>query len=392
MNDILLNFKDGHGQFSFEIKLSENRWVDKDTGYLYCDNAIFGHTGVQEYYASEIEMDTGLDANQIIKVHRFPDDVFTDEVMASYEGKTVTREHPKEQVNKTNNRIYDVGTILKVWRDGENIRGKIVIKDMETIEDIVDGKMTALSLGYRAKLERLANGEFKQTDIHINHLAIVKQGRAKNARIMDSKPKERNIMNLFGWLKGQKVRPNDDGTITIMDGDTVEDEKTEIEDTKYTTKTSTIIDETETYDDETGESSSTRTVTENRDRSVEEEEKDKDKAEDLQDEQKNENEEEENKEVMDEKMIKELQDSLAQVKAELKSFKEEQRTAFDDVNPVNTGNDIEDQDKEVKYTLDFERDEKLRKTFWDLYTNPTSHGSFSEFNSFRKKANKNISV
>lgn len=94
---------------------------------------------------------------------------------------------------------------------------------------------------------------------------------------------------------------------------------------------------------------------------------------------------------MNEAMLKELKDSLLQeVKAELKSFKEEQKSAFEDVKPVNTK--IEDEQEKDPYKLDFERDEKLRKTFWDLYTNPTSHGSFSEFNSFRKKVNKNTVV
>nr|MDD5293392.1 DUF2213 domain-containing protein [Candidatus Izemoplasmatales bacterium] len=268
----LIGFTDGKGTFSFQIKLSENRTIDKDTGYLYCKDAIFGHTGVQEYYASEI----GEDGNRIVKVHRLPEDVFSDEAMASIEGKSVTRLHPDEMVNSKNYRYYDVGTILKVWQDGENVLGNIVIKDMETIKDITEHRLEALSLGYTAKLIDIGDGEYKQTNITVNHLAVVKKGRAENARIMDEAPdtigKEAKKMGLFDWIFGKRIKAEEDGTFRVLkDEDTSETKteedskgKIEVKDRVHTTVTTTTIEETDKYDDETGEGESERTVSEKR--------------------------------------------------------------------------------------------------------------------------------
>lgn len=201
--DKVFQFVDGRGKFRFEIKLSENRRYDEKTGYLYCDNAILGHTGVQEYYAYEL----GMGENEIIKVNRLAEDVFSDEAMASIKGKSVTKYHPKKWVTKDNYRDLEIGTILDVRRDGENVVGDLVIKDADAIMDILDGNMEALSLGYEAKLVKMEdNDEYKQTELYINHVALLKQGRARNARIADEDivKKENGKMGIFNFLKKQK--------------------------------------------------------------------------------------------------------------------------------------------------------------------------------------------
>lgn len=367
MNDYkLVSFKDGRATFSFEIKLSENRWIDKDTGYLYCDNAIFGHTGVQEYYGYELGMD--LEDDKIVKVHRFAEDVFSDEAMASIEGKSLTILHPKESVNNKNYKDLEVGTILKVWREGENVVGKIVVKDMEAIEAITEGRYQSLSLGYRATLEPIKDGkEYKQTKLYINHLALVSKGRAKNARIMDEdinlKDKEKKSMGLFDWLIGKRIKPNSDGSIEILkDEEKVVEEEVKVNEEKVEdTKVEEIIEQKTVVDEKPKE------------------EINKEKEENL----------EMTKEEMQAFRDELKAELLEEMKAKSKTVVvEDNDNVFKKTEVVETVK-IEDEDSNViKLSLDFKRDEELKKIYYDMYTNPMAHGgSFKELEAFRKKAN-----
>lgn len=390
--DKVFQFVDGRGKFRFEIKLSENRRYDEKTGYLYCDNAILGHTGVQEYYAYEL----GMGENEIIKVNRLAEDVFSDEAMASIKGKSVTKYHPKKWVTKDNYRDLEIGTILDVRRDGENVVGDLVIKDADAIMDILDGNMEALSLGYEAKLVKMEdNDEYKQTELYINHVALLKQGRARNARIADEDivKKENGKMGIFNFLKNKRVQLNDDDTITIL------------EDTVYVNKSTTKVEEERTYDSETGEETTKRKVEEEtkshqeestpKQKGLYDEEKEpKDtqeetKVEDTQtEEQPKENQTEketEEKEFtdMDAEQLKAMREELKkEVLQELQASKG--KGLFDDVNPLDTEK-VDPQKKGLE--LNFEKDEKLRKKVYDKMTNPMAHdGDFKAMKSFAKKA------
>lgn len=358
----LIGFTDGKGTFSFQIKLSENRTIDKDTGYLYCKDAIFGHTGVQEYYASEI----GEDGNRIVKVHRLPEDVFSDEAMASIEGKSVTRLHPDEMVNSKNYRYYDVGTILKVWQDGENVLGNIVIKDMETIEDITEHRLEALSLGYTAKLIDIGDGEYKQTNITVNHLAVVKRGRAENARILDeainANGKEKKKMGLFDWLFGKRIQAEADGSFRVLkDEEAVEDEVKPVE------------DETVVQDEAKPEV----------------EDKPNDEAEEVHEEIPGADEPEDKGEedtIMTDEQKKALLDEMrAEVVESLKSDPAFKKSVFGDV--------VLDADPTPAGTpeYDYEQDEKLRIAYYDMLTNPAAHGGdWRRLDAFRKNATQKV--
>ena len=371
-------FVDGKGNFSFQIKLSEKRRIDKETGYLYCDEAIFGHTGVQEYHAQEI--DKG--GREIVKVHRFAEDVFSDEAMASIEGKSVTRLHPNEAVTAGNYRNYDVGTILKVWRDNDNVVGNIVIKDMETIEDIIEHRMESLSLGYRAKLVDLGNGEFKQTDITVNHLAVVERGRAVNARIMDESPnidrKEKTSMSFIEKLFGRKIRLNDDDTLTIVDE-------------KYVTEKKTTTTEKNTYDTETGESTHHEETVSDVVETKEETSKSESEKKEIVDTEPTTEENDKGEIEMTDEVRKALKDELMkEVLAEFKNNPDFKKSVFEDVVTV----DPQDPNpKPQTLSLNFTRDEQLRKAYYNQLTNPVAHNNdWKSFNEFRKKAGNILSV
>lgn len=155
-------------------------YLDND-GMLICENAILGKSGVQKYDASEL----GLDANGIILVERPEDEVFRDESLSSLRGKTLTLNHPDEDVSADNHSYLAKGFVLDVRRDGNLIRGDIKITDKETIDLILNKDMVELSLGYETKLEYKNSNSLVQRDIVYNHLALVERGRAEVARIVD---------------------------------------------------------------------------------------------------------------------------------------------------------------------------------------------------------------
>lgn len=225
MDELLKVFIDGKGTFYQRVKLSDNIEKEPDTGYLYCKNAILGHVGEQAYNGWEV----GITDQKVVYVKREPQDVFDEASLNSIKGKPVTLNHPDELVNSKNFKDYVVGFIDEVWQDGDNIVGVIVIQDEKAIKAVETGELKDLSLGYTARLVKDEDGKLKQTEIVINHLAIVGEGRAKNARIVDEK--------------------------------TVEDEtKQELNDSKDFYKTETYSTMDEEYDNENHERITVETV------------------------------------------------------------------------------------------------------------------------------------
>ena len=183
MDELLKVFIDGKGTFYQRVKLSDNIQKEADTGFLYCNNAILGHVGEQAYNGYEV----GITDQKVVYIKREAQDVFDEASLQSIKGKPVTLGHPDEMVNSKNFKDYVVGFIDEVWRDGDNIVGIIVIQDEKAIGAVERGELKDLSLGYTARLVKTDDGKLKQTEIIVNHLAIVAEGRAKNARIVDEK-------------------------------------------------------------------------------------------------------------------------------------------------------------------------------------------------------------
>jgi hypothetical protein len=73
--------------------------------------------------------------------------------------------------------------------DGDNVLAPIIIHDGEAIDAAMNGGVRELSLGYKVDLDQTPgewNGEkydAVQTNIRVNHLALVPKGRAGNARL-----------------------------------------------------------------------------------------------------------------------------------------------------------------------------------------------------------------
>lgn len=65
--------------------------------------------------------------------------------------------------------------------------GDLLITDKKTIEDVENGKIE-ISLGYDTDYQQLEKGKVTQSNIVINHIALVEKGRNGNrCAIRDSK-------------------------------------------------------------------------------------------------------------------------------------------------------------------------------------------------------------
>lgn len=147
-----------------------------EDGYLE-DSPVLTRTGVFVYKDG-----AGKERREL----RHPDDVFKADSLATYRNKPITKGHPGK-VNATNLKAHQIGTVTAEGRqDGDNVVSDIVIHDPRVVKQ--DG-WKEVSVGYSVDLIEEAgeyNGErydARQTNIRVNHLAVVPIGRAGNARL-----------------------------------------------------------------------------------------------------------------------------------------------------------------------------------------------------------------
>jgi hypothetical protein len=138
--------------------------------------ARFARTGVQTYQDRE---------GNAWGEYRDPGEVFHPDSLRSYDLAVVTHDHPEQFVSRDNVRDVQVGSVgTDAHRDGMFVRASLVVTDAETIRAIKAGK-TDLSMGYTSTVvvQRGVTQDGtpyagKQTNIRINHAAVVDQGRA----------------------------------------------------------------------------------------------------------------------------------------------------------------------------------------------------------------------
>jgi hypothetical protein len=163
---------------------STSQRVKTPAGFLLVPGA-FSRTGIHEYRAGQIGMDD-RPATDIVRVYRPPEEVFSPDSMMTFGRVPVTNDHPGGSGEVT---IDNVGSLAvgmsdpEVTRDGDFMRGTLLITDARAIRDIDSGKRQ-LSNGYHATFDIGAGvtpaGEpydAIQRDIKGNHIAIVQNGR-----------------------------------------------------------------------------------------------------------------------------------------------------------------------------------------------------------------------
>ncbi len=147
-----------------------------DNGFI-TDTPVLTRTGVFVYSDGK---------GGVRREYRPPEAVFAADSLNGYKGIPITSGHPG-LVDSKNAKVHTVGTVLTEGRqDGDNLVADIVIHDTS----LVDAGHKELSVGYLVSFDEqpgvTPTGErydAKQISIKPNHLAIVKQGRAGNARL-----------------------------------------------------------------------------------------------------------------------------------------------------------------------------------------------------------------
>lgn len=166
---------------TFEIQKDNVVWAQTPEGYLKFENLIATTTGEFPYKKD----------GQIVYEKRTPEEVFKQEHLDSFVGKSITLlenlGHPTELLNPENDMKYSCGTILTAERKDEDklaIAG--VIKEPNAIKKIKsnimgskDKKIDAYegSCGYTLELDDRNDGLY-QTNLYCNHFSIVSKGRA----------------------------------------------------------------------------------------------------------------------------------------------------------------------------------------------------------------------
>ena len=144
-------------------------------GYLICRDVPIARTGTQEYLAGELQLEGNPE--RVVKVKRYPEDVFEPAALASFEGKDVTQGHPPENVGPENFSSYTKGHVQNVRRSGEHIIADLIIKDANLVSDVWNGVTREVSCGYLCTYVPDGDG-YKQQNIRGNHVAVVPRGRA----------------------------------------------------------------------------------------------------------------------------------------------------------------------------------------------------------------------
>jgi len=164
-------------------------------GFLVARDCAMARTGIQQYHAYELGMDksSGMDPMRMMTLFRPDDEVFNLDSLKTFENAPVTLDHPPELVTPANWSTYAKGEARDVRRDGDFMRGTLIIKAADAIQAIESGQ-SQLSNGYLFDLDMTPGttpaGEAYdgiQRNIRGNHVAIVQSARCGSAcRIGDS--------------------------------------------------------------------------------------------------------------------------------------------------------------------------------------------------------------
>ena len=165
-------------KFYTTSKLSENMHETPE-GYLVCIGVAIARTGEMIYGPGETPLEAGIDGKTV--VDRKQEEVFRPETIASFEGKSVTIQHPSDFVSPENWKQLTKGILQNVRRgmgEQENdLVADLLITDSVAITLVKSG-LREVSCGYEADYVQTGIGRGMQTKIVGNHLALVEEGRA----------------------------------------------------------------------------------------------------------------------------------------------------------------------------------------------------------------------
>lgn len=156
-------------------------------GYLVCEGVPIARTGVQEYLPQEVPVKPG--PSGVVLVVRTEEEVFSPATVASFEGKSVTLDHPdpdpdpdESDVNPDNWRDLTRGVAMNVRRgagiEEDLLLADLLVTDADAIAAVREKRLRQVSCGYDADYEEIRPGVGRQINITGNHIALVTTGRA----------------------------------------------------------------------------------------------------------------------------------------------------------------------------------------------------------------------
>lgn len=148
------------------------------SGFLTYDLTA-AQTGVFPY----MDPETG----DIVYELKHPDDLLTDQVLSQLKNLPITDEHPWQLVNPDNSKELVKGmTTDTVQIMGEKLTGRATIFDSGLIGNVLNGNKKECSLGFECEIVEESGSykgvhyDRKQTNLKLNHLAMVEKGRCHN--------------------------------------------------------------------------------------------------------------------------------------------------------------------------------------------------------------------
>ncbi len=230
---------DKTNDFYTVAKVGKTREVTPE-GYLLCRDVALARTGVLYYSKDEIPVEAD-DTSRII-VSRGEEDLFRLETIASAEAKPVTNEHPDTQVDPENWKALAVGTALNIRRgigfEDSLLMGDLLITDKQAIDDVQNGKVE-ISLGYDTDYTQLQKGRATQSNIVINHIALVNKGRCGNRCAIQDSDTMANKTNWLDRLRGAKKTMDEALEEAEQTADTEAESETEKDDEDKANKRTT---------------------------------------------------------------------------------------------------------------------------------------------------------
>jgi len=158
----------------FAEKITENI-EETPEGFLICRNVSLARVGLMEYQnTGQIE---GVNS-PTVQIGHNEETLSSEETIASFEGKSITIEHPNEMLDPDNISEHTVGHIQNVHYDVESqtLVADLVIITTESIKLVKNG-LREVSCGYWADIKPNGDGTGTLINVMGNHLALVANGR-----------------------------------------------------------------------------------------------------------------------------------------------------------------------------------------------------------------------
>jgi hypothetical protein len=175
----------------------------KATGMNFTDSVQIGDVRLtgDGYMVADVKVartgyEIGRPEQDIVRVYRSEEEVFSHDAMGSFAHKPITLDHPSSLVTAENWKRHSIGfTSGDIARDGGFLRVPLMLADAEAVQAVRDGKRE-LSAGYTCNIDwspgQTPDGQAfdaRQVGIKANHIAVVDAARAgPSCRIGDEWP------------------------------------------------------------------------------------------------------------------------------------------------------------------------------------------------------------